>query len=405
MTKDTDTPWTFVEGELPAWGSTRAKRNVPEFDFGLGVPAVTPTPVWPVFSRIMLIRLAVAAGFPFLIGLGRDLARDIGFFELFYRSLLSGFIIGSILYALSIWVRVRSRNEVYMGQLDELIPAFSPWLLVKAPIFFLCLGYIARISFSLFDSRFLGVGVMTGLCLAAFYRFGSRPIHFMQEFMLTDVGVPDVERRQRPRIETAPDVQLLAIILLIAWLVPAYLSTAWGIVAVIGACCYGFRKNIMPFVRFAPWRTVLAAMGIRAQRLICEYIDYQPTDDIHWKAPEDLARRRWTLALLLVSLDLTLISALTYFCPWEPFAALWIPHTEAGILLTPDYELGNYGWLHGAQAVLDQLPPGPASLCLAITIFLFMVTTPLVLLVVYGTRLGELENMAQDLKNARYHSL
>ena len=59
MIHEPDETWTFQEGELPTWGATHANKTVPEFDFGVGVPAVTPEPLWPLFSRVMLVRITI----------------------------------------------------------------------------------------------------------------------------------------------------------------------------------------------------------------------------------------------------------------------------------------------------------------------------------------------------------
>jgi hypothetical protein len=399
MIDESDETWTFQEGELPTWGATHANKTVPEFDFGIGVPAVTPEPLWPLFSRVMLVRITIAVGFPLMIRAGASLTENYGLVEMLIRSFVVGFGLGLGLYALLVLLRVRL---AWLEDFDEGLPSMpSPWFFIAMPVLAPLVVFVLRFCYILFENRFLGVGLASAGCFALFYYRGSRPIQFMQELMLADIAVSPTERRQRTRFTEPPDLRMLAAVLLAAWLIPAYLSTAWGIVGVLVVCYFGFRQNILPLFRFAHWRTALTALTLRAHETTFEYLDYQPQDSLHWNPPESLTSRRITLILLMASLDLTLVTALTYYCPWEPFAALFLPDFDTNFLLTANYSLDDYRWLNAPLSVFRQIPAAAAYLCVAIAMVLFVVLPPLVLFVIYGARLGDLENMAQSLKRTQ----
>ena len=119
----------------------------------------------------MLFRLAVALGFLLVVSSGESLSNSTGVIELLVVGCLSGFGLGALLYAYSIWKRVSATN---LGPLyPHSIPAASsPWLLLYAPLAVPLFLIAIRCSYWLFESRFSGVVFASLACLGVFYRFG-----------------------------------------------------------------------------------------------------------------------------------------------------------------------------------------------------------------------------------------
>ena len=400
-TSDAITPWTFEEGELPRWASPRGPKAPPAFDFGIGVPAVTPEPIWPLFGRIMLVRLGVALAFPAIVVLGSKLTQSGGVGEMLVGYCLVGFLVGAIIY---FWMMKHRSNAQRLGPLHPgPLPAAPSVLVLFAWPVLLPAGLLAaRVFYLVFENRFVGVALASLACMAVFYRFGGRPVLFMQELLLADVSVAPAERRMRGRFAGQPDLAKLATILLVVLLVPAYLSNAWAIVVVLILCGLDLQRSITPLLRFGSWPTVVAALWVRGCRLVAEDLDYAPHDLYHWRPQESLPLRRATLAGLLISLDFALLTGLAYYIPWEPFAALFVPDFKANFLAIPDYALDAYRWVLAPIRLADAAQPHAGyTICFVLAIMLYFIIPAVVLFLIYVERLAELENMAQELKRAK----
>jgi hypothetical protein len=393
--------WTFEAGELPGWAAAQPKSALPTFDFGIGIPAVTPEPVWPLVGRAILLRLAVAIGFPVMISIGGHLDKSGGWGEMAVGSCLFGFLAGLVIY---LW-RMSSRSKaVRLGPLHPwpLPPAPSVYVLFIPPVALPAILIFARWFYLAFENRFVGVAFASLACLAAFYYLGERPIRFMQELILANISVPATERRTRPRISGRPDLAKLGVVLLVVLLVPAYLSNFWGIVAVLALCIAEFRRSITPLMQYGNLQIVLGALWIRASKTASEYLDYSASDTYHWRPPEPLSQRRATLIALVGTFDLALLTGLSYYCPWEPFAAIFVPDFSSSFLLIPDHALNDYRWLAAPFQFANQAQPKAAYLvCFVIAIALYLLIPVLVLCLIYVEQLAELETMAQELKRSQ----
>lgn len=398
---ESSAPWVFDEGELPSWAAPPVKRTKPPLDFGIGIPAVTPEPLWPVFGRILVLWLIVAASFPLIAAIGQYLNTTSGTGEMLVISCLIGFAIGLFLYLQQMYDRLTARR---LGPLhpSNLPNAPSFYLVIAPPIVIPVLLLFARCFYIAFAERFIGVGFACLFCLFVFHRFGKDPICFMQELFLADLAIEPAERRTRPRISGRPNVTKLAIVLLVVLLAPAYLTNLWGILFVIALCVFDFRRSFTPLLRFGTWQTVLGALIVRARKTVFEFVEYEPSDEYHWKPAEALGSRRDTFNILLFSLGLALVSGLAYFIPWEPFAALFVPRFRTDLLFIPDYDLANYRWVRAPFALAQRAETQAAYfLCFVIAIVLSFAIPAAVLFLTYLEPLAELEAMAQEFKRKR----
>jgi len=398
---ESSTPWVFEEGELPRWAAPRIVKTTPAFDFGIGTPAVMPEPIWPLFGRIMLVRLGVVLAFPAIVLLGAHFSATTSVAQMLVNYCLAGFLVGAIIY---FWLMKHRYDAQTMGPLhpSQLPASPSVWALFAPPIILPLALLTARLFFVAFADRFVGVALASLACLAVFHRFGDRPIGFMQELLLADLSVTPGERRTRNRFSGQPELLKLAIVLLVALLVPAVMSNAWGILAVLVLCGMEFRRTVLPLLRFGAWQTVIAALWVRARKVVAESFDYAPLDQNHWHPPESLVKRRWGLVALLVSFDLALLTSLAYYVPWEPFAALFVPNFKANFLLVSDYALNDYRWLIAPFKLTEQAQPEEGYMfCFVIAIFLHFFLPAMVLFLLYVERLAQLEILAQDLKRAK----
>ncbi len=288
--------WEFEQGELPKWSGYAPLAVSAEFDFGIGVPAVTPEPLWPPLARGLLLRLAIALLFPWAMQWGLA-SNQTPLVELLSESFLIGCLIGVGLY-LYVVANRRELNgsEVKPQGLIKPIIYFilnqpPTYLLIVPPLGLPGLLLVIRVLSDAYDSRFNGVVIASAACLAIFYRFGKRPIDFMQELLLADPSTANAERRTRPRFDGSPDVKKLAIVLLIVLLAPTFWSTAWGLCFVLAYRAFELFRAVQSLSKYGTPRVVLTALGLRLYRIAFEYLDYAPIDVNHWRPPVSLRDR------------------------------------------------------------------------------------------------------------------
>jgi hypothetical protein len=397
-TRESDEPWTFQEGELPKWADHRAASQTSAFDFGMGIPADTPEPLWPVFGRILLVRLGVAIAFPAALFFGGPFQRNSSLVPLMIKACLVGFIIGLGLYLLTLYLRHRAQQ---LGPLeaDGMPPMPSPLYLLAPPITLPLAVLIARLMSLAFESRFLGVAIVSACCLALFKHFGNRPVAFAQELRLADLSVLPNVRRTYARFDGSPDGRKLASVLLISLLVPSYFSNTLGIVAVVCYCFYEIRMSILPLLKYGELTTVLAALWNQAAAVFSGYLDYNPRDQYHWWPEESMKTRGVVLYALVASLDLAMLTGLVYYCPWEPFATFFVPGFETNFLFVPEYALTDYRWLRAPMELYSRAVPQEAFMaCYILAILLYFTVPVAVLFLVYLQPLVKLELMSQQLK-------
>ncbi len=393
-----DSPWIFDKGELPRWATLESNQTKPTFDFGIGIPAITPEPFWPLFGRLLLLRLGIAVGFPVVVAIGAHYSKTSSLFGMLVGSCLIGFLLALVIYLWTLSSRHRAQQQGALHPHPIPDPPSAYWLVIF-PIFLPLALLLVRCIFFAFEARFFGVLLAAVACLALYYWRGDRPILFTQELLLAGVSVPPQVTRTRIRFPGYPDLAKMAIVLLIVLLVPAYLSNSWGILAAIVLCGLEVRRSFVPLLRFGPWQTILAALWIRATKVLFEYLDYAPQDVYHWRSPEPLARRRLTLMALLGSFDFVMLTGLAYYCPWEPFAAMFVPDFKSNFLLLSDYAQSDYRWLRAPLQLVSQAQPMSGYLvCYLFAIVFFFVLPTVVLFLIYIERLAELEILAQELK-------
>lgn len=397
-TREPDGPWTFHEGELPRWSGHHPTALNPNLDFGMGIPAETPEPLWPVFGRVLLMRLGVAIAFPFVLVLGNLAHRNLALAPVTIKACLIGFAAGLAAYLLVLYMRHRAQQ---LGELEDMPPKPSPLYIAVPALALPGVFLLSRLLSEAFEARFLGVAIVSAACLALFHRFGNRPIAFAQELMLAGLSVPPTIRRTRERFDGNADLKKLAAVFIAVLLVPAFFSNTLGILAVIALCYYEVRQSFLPLLKYGKWSTVLAALWKQATVVFSEYLDYQPRDDYHWRPAESIKTRRLILLSLVGAFDLAMLTGLVYYCPWEPFAAFFVPDFETNFLFVPEYAMTDYRWLRAPMELYARAVPKEGFMaCYILALLLYFTLPVVVLFLVYLQPLVKLELMSQQLKRA-----
>ncbi|MCI0351442.1 MAG: hypothetical protein L0Z53_18620, partial [Acidobacteriales bacterium] len=118
------------------------------------------------------------------------------------------------------------------------------------------------------------------------------------------------------------------------------------------------------------------------------------------RPPQTRRQRLVTMIALSAALDLTLLSALTCFFPWELAASLSVPGYEFPFSAFTHYATGNLRWLltpiELAKAA-ESLPLYLSGIVIAIPLFILL--PPFVLFATYFNGLVQLEGIHQEIKS------
>lgn len=375
------------------------------------VAAVDPHgghPVWvhearlPFLARVVGLNLAITAVVPAVLGLGYWVHR----WPSYHQWLVGLFLFG---FAFGIYVYLQRDVVTKPARLHPKYPVAEPTPVGTSPVVVLLLAVIlpgllmlAVVGGELFAYRFLGVALFCLLTWLAFYAWGERPIQFLREYLLAQVTMPPDVRYTWPRSPCGPDLQALAIMLLIVALVPVYTSTTHALLALVGYCLVKLYHDVQALRRHGELRRVLPYLLTRAELWAMVYLDYLDvrSDASHiWAPPASRAVRDATYRGLLVPLYLTLVVGLSFYCPWEVFAAWSVPDYEVGWFYIPQQRPAAFEWAWGPlRALWEAEPRALMMLAIAIACVLLLVLPPLVLLVIYFPRLVELERLNQLAK-------
>lgn len=153
--------------------------------------------------------------------------------------------------------------------------------------------------------------ILASATLLVFRGFGGEPFEFYRQWLYTHPRLKPETRRAPQRVTTRPDLVLLAIVLAIAVLVPAFSNTL-ALLTIAATCAFLCHRSggiprllalsLRPFGQYlACGRSTSGAPGV-----------WQPTVDMRW-------RQRW-IVLQAGALYLTLAVGLCVFAPWDLLA-------------------------------------------------------------------------------------
>jgi hypothetical protein len=375
--------WDYSPKDLPWWARAGTSQPPDPTNPGVATPAEVPIPITPVFGRILLFRLFVAATFLFTVWIGGRLARAENLATVIVGSCLVGFIFGLLSYLRRMIVRWAA--DVAGPFRPETLPPMPTYRRIATPPLVAPLAIVGSIAiYTLFANRFIGLAILIPATLYAFFQFGDGPIRFMRQKYLAELHSDQTIANELRSLRARPDCLKLATFLIVAWLVPAFTSNTFGIIAVLGLCVIETKRSVQQLAGKNNWKIFLFGVWRSGVRLFHEYLDYQESDKYHWRPQETVVSRTKRAAALLLLLDLTLLVSLAYYVPWEPFAALFVPQFRADALFVPDAAMTNYRWL-AAPFMLSQLadPLAGYLICFIVAIPLYLVLPLIIVYLLY----------------------
>jgi hypothetical protein len=198
----------------------------------------------------------------------------------------------------------------------------------------------------------------------------------------------------------------LAVILFSLLTAPILLSTAHAILVVTLASAGSLLLKARQTGHQKPLELISYLFG-RSHELATVFLNQRDVTTEaerwrHWTPP--IARRyRDGIALaLLASLYAVLITGLTYYCPWEVFAGLFVPDFRTNMLFIPDETPQGYDWIRlPFSLAFEAKPLAGYMLTYVFAIVGFLFLPPVVLFAVYFDQLVALEGIYQKIKAIR----
>jgi hypothetical protein len=365
-------------------------------------------PVWvqenrkPFLARVMSLNLGLTVLVPSVVGLGYWIHR----WESYYQWLVGLFIVG---FGWGVARYVRRPDAQLLERLNPWYPVPEPTVAGISPVAVFVLAVSLPLALAaavlggeLFAERFFGVLLFAALTVMAFARWGDRPIAFMREFLLAHPAMYPEWRYSWARSPCGPNLTVLAVIMAIVVLVPVYASAAHAIVVLVAYCAWRLTQDANVLRQYGRLSKVLPYFLRRAEISAMIYLDYidVPSEAHHiWAPPQTLEQRRTTHFVLLGPLYLTLIVGLSFYCPWEVFAALTVPDYEVGWFFIPRARPAPFEWAWGPLRSLWQADPRALfMLAIALACVLLLTLPAMILLAIYFPRLVELEQLHQVAK-------
>ncbi|BBO34164.1 hypothetical protein [Lacipirellula parvula] len=377
-----------------------------------GFPLLYIWPNVPLLGRAFILHVQVALAIPLVLATSLTL----------YRSgTLPIAVIGSfpVTFLICTWnyirlLRLRKRQLESPFPPHPLLIQREPdviWYLI-APTLYVPIGLLVGSILSIwFGNRFVATFIPALISFAAFYKFGGRPIEFYFEHMICQPFMPAEYRHEKPSKDGQPNMLLLGGLLVAIVTLPILISTSVAIAAVAGFVGW-FLWVRSKRVRDGNDSQIVLYFVVQAYRVARTYVDY-PTvfesarslDDANqWLPPSTQLVRRCIFFGLIGSLYAALILGLTYYCPWDIFASLFVMPNESA-LVTGDDLLHGYSWLFAPFLHIPLASPlAPYLLCFGIAVILFLTLPPAILLAIYYPRLVELERLHQELKRNVKHT-
>lgn len=394
--------WTFGADELPKWARADRRRTASAPDAesdSARFPAPTPVASATLLARLLGYRVAVAGAFLALAYAGHALVLADHLLHAIIAALLIGTVWGVMNLAYAYYCHLRTSEMREQGfQLKSTADDLALSTVLYPMLGFPILVATAWLVYLLFQNRFLGMAVLVPAALLAAARFAGAPVAFAES--LARLPDPWQDAREPPSgsLPISP-LPVIALVLLAAWLVPAATSNAAGLVAVTLICSTAILWCIAPLRKHAPLHVVWAALLVRGECALREYLDYEPTHPLHWSPAEAKSVRRRKLLIWICLVDASLLVGLGFYCPWEPFAAHTVSGFETGWMYRPQYAADEFRWLLAPLALSDQAQPKliyQASFAIAVLAFIMLPT--LVHLAAFLPQVVALETRAQTRK-------
>lgn len=368
-------------------------------------PSALEVPLYPVEARFIILQSMIAIWMPIIFFAGSLLHASRFLPEIIIGSILVAFLYGLFSYRLKINERAMIMQEMPALREADILPAPSLIGMVVVPCFTWPLYVTAVSVYAIWSgNHFVAIFLPAFLCFYAFYLYGAKPVQFWQEFLMAQPEVDPADRKFRPRGHGTPDFRLLLIILFILLTSPILLSSAhtYGLVASVLAVTLivkirrvGHRQPI----------SLLVYLLKRCHYLLHVYLDQRDAftgeEGREWITPSVRGTRFLIFLVLNSAVFAVLITGLTYYCPWEFFAHMFVPGFKTGFLLTHTSE-PNYGWLIEPFRIAVKAEPVAGYLFTFVAAIAgFLLFPPTLLFALYFERLIGLEFLNQDIKATR----
>jgi len=394
--------WNLDDDEFGTEWSPRARTAYP--DMGGATPILVLVEKIPLIARILLLHMQIAIAIPFVI-----LAATAMYYSRFLPELLVvscplGFVIGARNYfqALNAFLKGERSPEQVIANIVLVKP--NPWYIVIWGLG-LPLGlFVGSVTVLWSHNRFIAVAIPATVTFALFAKWGSEPIRFYEQFLLSQVEFDNNAKLDKALPKHGPDPWILATILMGIVSLPILVSSTFALFAlVIGLSAY-CAHVFLPFWQRTDWVEAIVYFLTFAYRVCQRFVAYpevletrRPIEDAqNWAPPSTATHRSLVFFGLLGSLYLTLIVGLSYYCPWEIFAKL--------TLEIPD-SFASEGVLHGYWWLFAPFFLTPLADPLAVYLFTFVfgiagfaLIPPTILLVIYFPQLVALERIRQEKK-------
>lgn len=389
--------WDYTDEELPWWAKPRARHRPDPMEPGIAIPADIGELITPILARILLFRIAVAATLLVTIWIGGRLAAAENSGTIIVSSCLVGFVFGIVSYLRRALDRSAAADAgAFRPRVLPPIP--SPWRIVLPPLI-APLVIIGAISvYALLANRFIGLTLLVPATIGVFYFSGASPIRFMRQKYVAHIHSDRTVVNTIQAMQDRPDAIKLATFLLVAWLVPAFTSNTFGLIAVLGVCAFEAKRSFQQLVGGNQWSFFLFGVWRSGARLTREYLDYRQLEDNSWRPEETIRNRQYRAAGLLMLLDITLLVSLAYYVPWEPFAALFVPEFRTNALFVPEATMTNYRWLTAPFMLVRLADPLAGYLvCFVIAIAIYLLLPLIILYLLYIEPLTVFESIEQHI--------
>jgi hypothetical protein len=395
--------WDFSDEH---WGEPRPEPVTARRATTAAHPARLDVPLYTVEARLIILHLLVAASLPVIFFCGQVLYRSGYLPELIVGSVIVAFIYGLKRYITAIRERV-SIASTRPGLRTSDLPG-APSLVtdvLKLCLFAPLVIGLASVFAVWSQNHFVAILNPAIACFAAFFYLGSKPIEFWQEYLMAQPEIELDDLRFRPRGSGEPDLKLLGVMLFLLLTAPILLSTAHAILLfallIGGSLALKLRR-----LGHRNSSALLIYLLHRCHVLLHVYLDYKDVyrgqEMAAWVPPSSRVQRFQTFIVLGTALFTVLLTGLTYYCPWEFFAALFVPSFKASPFLVPSTKPLDYDWLRLPFFLAFQAEPiAGYLLTFILAIGGSLLFPPAVLLALYFERLVELETLNQEIKRYR----
>lgn len=375
----------------------RTKPVTTERATTFGFPRKLLEPAVPWESRYLVLNLLFMLLYP---------ATLLGGAYLCYSDWLPTLVVGSGPVALVfgtlgyLWM-LRSADSLTASIAAEPTPRYANVFLVSllgVPLAILAVGAAGYF----FARQFVATACWAAVTMLLFHYRGARPVRFAQEYVIASPWISRAERHYRPRGSDRPDLRFLALVLVVTLVGPPLTSLTWTIAGVAALVALKLLVSVRSLASYGSLPELTVYLVRRARVLCGAYLNYPnvtASDPQAWPAPETRDGRYVTAFLLAGSLLATLFTGLSFFCPWDFFAALTIPNyiSESSPLPRPHEA---YAWMFGPWICLVAAPSKLGMLlAFSIAAALIFTTPPAILLALYFERLVAIEKLYQEAKH------